>query len=65
MDLVDPAAFRAPFDAWLRALKRGERRGADPADEFGHQVWQLLSVERFLRQHGRLERHGTENTPMD
>ena len=48
-DLVDPARFRALADPWLRLLQRGERLDLDPADESWHVVWQLLSVEAFLR----------------
>jgi hypothetical protein len=49
--LVDPGPFRPMFTSWLSAVKRGEREESDPGDEWGQQVWQLLSVEAFLRQH--------------
>jgi asparagine synthetase B (glutamine-hydrolysing) len=52
-NLVDPAGFRPMFDRWLGAVRRGERADADPGDERWQQVWQLLSVEAFLREHGR------------
>lgn len=49
-ELVEPSAFKPVFDAWLRCVRRGERAGRDPADESWHTVWQLLSVEAFLRK---------------
>jgi hypothetical protein len=51
--LVDPAPVKQFFIAWLAAVRRGERTGPDPADERWELVWQLLSVEAFLREHGR------------
>ena len=50
--LVDPDPVRPMFDAWLAAVRRGERTERDPADEQWNQVWQLLSVEAFLRDQG-------------
>lgn len=50
--LVDPSHFRPIFNRWLGAVRRGEREESDPGDECGPQVWQLLSAEAFLRQHG-------------
>jgi Asparagine synthase len=51
--LVDPVAFRPTFDRWLHTVCRGERGDRDPGDECLLQVWQLLSVETFLRQQGQ------------
>jgi asparagine synthetase B (glutamine-hydrolysing) len=51
--LVDPIPFGPIFDLWLAAVRRGERVDSDPADERWEQVWQLLSIEAFLRKHGR------------
>lgn len=50
--LVDPAAFRGMFSTCLALLRRGERSDPDPADEQILEVWQLLSMEAFLRKHG-------------
>ncbi len=52
-DLVDPRTFGPLFDEWFAAVRRGERVDPDPADERWEAVWQLLSVEAFLREHGR------------
>jgi hypothetical protein len=49
LGLVEPDAFRAPFDAWLRTLVRGERLELDPTDGTWDQIWPLLSAEAFLR----------------
>ena len=51
--LVDPVAFAPLFDVWLSGVRRGEREDWDPADECWLEVWQLLSCEAFLREHGR------------
>jgi hypothetical protein len=51
--LVEPGPFRPLFESWLSAVRRGERTTDDPADESWHTVWQLLSVEAFLRAPGR------------
>jgi asparagine synthase (glutamine-hydrolysing) len=51
--LVDPGPFRPLFERWQSAVRRGERTSDDPADESWHTVWQLLSVEAFLRAQGR------------
>jgi asparagine synthetase B (glutamine-hydrolysing) len=51
-DLVDPGPLRPMFERWLAAVGRGERAEPDPADEYWEQMWQLLSVEVFLRDHG-------------
>jgi hypothetical protein len=51
--LVEPAPFRPLFESWLAAVRCGERTTEDPADESWHTVWQLLSVEAFLRAPGR------------
>jgi hypothetical protein len=51
--LVDPGPFRPMFERWLGAVRRGEREDSDPTDECLQQVWQLLSVEAFLREEGR------------
>jgi hypothetical protein len=51
LGLVEPAPFRPGFGDWLRAVRRGERTERDPSDERWHRVWQLLSVEAFVRQH--------------
>jgi hypothetical protein len=53
MGLVEPGPFRPLFERWLSAVRRGERITADPADESWHTVWQLLSVEAFLRDQAR------------
>jgi len=50
LGLVVPFTFRSAFSDWLRAVRRGERLERDPSDECWHLVWQLLSVERFVRQ---------------
>jgi hypothetical protein len=50
--LVDPVPFSPMFHRWLGAVRRGERPDFVPGDEYLHQVWQLLSVEAFLREHG-------------
>ncbi len=50
--LADPAAFRPSLQRWLALMQRGERTDPDPLDESWHQVWQLLSVEAFLRKYG-------------
>jgi asparagine synthase (glutamine-hydrolysing) len=50
--LVDPGPFRPMFERWLGAVRLGERAEEAPGDECGQQVWQLLSVEAFLRSHG-------------
>jgi len=51
--LVDSERVRPMFDLWLDAVRRGERRERHPGDEQWGQVWQLLSVEAFLREYGR------------
>jgi asparagine synthetase B (glutamine-hydrolysing) len=51
-DLVDSTYFRPMFERWLATVRRGERLDEDPGDERWEQVWQLLSVEAFLREHG-------------
>jgi asparagine synthase (glutamine-hydrolysing) len=51
--LVEPGPFRPLFESWLSAVRRGERTTDDPADESWHTVWQLLSVETFLRAQAR------------
>jgi asparagine synthase (glutamine-hydrolysing) len=51
--LVDPAPFRPMFETWLSTVRLGERPDDQPGDECWEQVWQLLSVEAFLREHGR------------
>jgi hypothetical protein len=53
MGLVEPGPFRPLFESWLSAVRRGERTSGDSADESWHTVWQLLSVEAFLRAPGR------------
>ncbi|HZU84818.1 MAG TPA: asparagine synthase-related protein [Polyangiaceae bacterium] len=50
--LVDPLPLRPILDAWLAAVRRGERSEPDAADEHWQPLWQLLSVEAFLREHG-------------
>lgn len=52
-NLVDPARIRSTLDAWLASMQRGERTEIDPTDGHSMRAWQLLSVEAFLRQHGR------------
>jgi hypothetical protein len=51
--LIDPVPLRPMFNRWFGSVRQGEREGSDPADECGPQLWQLLSVEAFLREHGR------------
>ena len=51
--LVEPGPFGPLFETWLSAVGKGERTTEDPADESWHTVWQLLSVEAFLRDQGR------------
>ncbi|MDP9034835.1 MAG: asparagine synthase-related protein [Myxococcota bacterium] len=53
LGLVDPSALRRPFNAWLAALRRGEREEIDPADERWQRMWQLVSVEAFVRERGQ------------
>lgn len=52
LGLVDPTPLRPLFDAWIKAIFRGERLEPDPTDESWHVIWQLVSVEAFLRRHG-------------
>jgi asparagine synthase (glutamine-hydrolysing) len=49
LGLVEPARFRPVLDPWLDSLRLGERPYAVRTDEWWRSVWQLLSVERFLR----------------
>jgi asparagine synthase (glutamine-hydrolysing) len=51
--LADPERLRPTFDACLAMLRRGERGEELPVDEHIQDVWQLLSVEAFLRERGR------------
>jgi asparagine synthetase B (glutamine-hydrolysing) len=51
--IVDPSPLRPVLDRWMTGLRRGERTDKDPGDEYSEQVWQLLSIEAFLREHGR------------
>jgi hypothetical protein len=53
LGFVDPEPFRPIFNAWLRVVERGERPDRDPDDEWWQPVWQLLSIEAFLREHGK------------
>jgi asparagine synthase (glutamine-hydrolysing) len=53
LGFVDPGPFRPIFNAWLRVIERGERPDRDPGDERLQPVWQLLSIEAFLREHGK------------
>jgi len=50
--LVDPGPFLPLFERWMGAVHLGERTETVPGDESCHQVWQLLSLEAFLREHG-------------
>jgi hypothetical protein len=50
---VDPARLGSLIGPWFEAVRRGEREESDPADEHWDRVWQLLSVEAFVREHGR------------
>nr|UXE44896.1 hypothetical protein Hi04_10k_c3883_00005 [uncultured bacterium] len=49
LELVEPARFRPILGPWLDSLKLGERPYVHHADEWWRSIWQLLSVERFLR----------------
>ncbi|MBV9947650.1 MAG: hypothetical protein JOZ69_12425 [Myxococcales bacterium] len=51
--LADPAAFRPTGDDALAILGRGARAEAGPGDDRVQELWQLLSAEAFLRQHGK------------
>ncbi len=53
LGFVEPRHLRATLDAWFVAMRRGEREQRVPADESWRAVWQLLSVEEFLRLVGR------------
>jgi hypothetical protein len=51
-DLIDPRPLRPMFERWLGSVRQGERPHHVAGDECWQQVWQLLSVEAFLREHG-------------
>jgi hypothetical protein len=51
--LVEPAALRASFNEWLAVVALGERDYPLGADARFCQIWDLLTVEAFLREHGR------------
>jgi asparagine synthase (glutamine-hydrolysing) len=50
--LVDPIPFRPMFERLLAALQAGNLEEIGAGDEHWELVWQLLSVEAFLREHG-------------
>jgi hypothetical protein len=52
LGLVDPRPLRSDLDDWLRLMRMGERRHADPGDPSWSDKWRLLSVEAFVRRHG-------------
>jgi len=51
MGLVEPSRFEPVFNRWLRAVRRGERTTTDPMDGSWQSIWQLLTVEAFVRHH--------------
>jgi asparagine synthetase B (glutamine-hydrolysing) len=54
--LANPKPLRPAMEACFGALQRdgrGEFIGPVPGDEYIPDVWQLLSAEAFLREHGR------------
>ncbi len=51
--LVEAAPLKPILDLCLAGVRRGERTTRDPSDEYWAQVWQLVSVEAFLREHGK------------
>jgi hypothetical protein len=51
--LVEPGKLRARFNEWLAVVAQGERTWKIPADSRFALMWALLSVEAFLREHGR------------
>ena len=52
LGLVEPSLFEPMMARWIAAVRLGERSWREPADECWRTVWQLLSVEQFLRRWG-------------
>jgi hypothetical protein len=51
--IVEETPFRPMFRDFLAVIAHGERNYALPMDAQVPRVWQLLSAEAFLREHGR------------